>query len=663
MRLIVLHTLLKAAVALMIVLMSVVMSGRVCAQEIKDPKIDSLIQMSHTVPDTIAAKINNDICWKLRNLNPEIAIQYGKKGLDFATRTGNRLEEVKAYAYLGVCQRNLDNFDEALKYYKIGIDKATKYGVDEQLGYGYVNLGNLLIYQGKYDEAERQLKAALPIAQKLGDSSVLAYVYLNLGRSRLGMKKFDESEAYFMKAIDIRTECKKLNSQVSVPMKYLADCHATAGLTQLALKEYINTLEVVDRVGDYDLLGELTYNIAKIYYSEKGNNRNYDSAFFYADQSLKFARNIGSKKAIAEAYSIMTDIYKTKKDYKGLTDCYLRQIECYDSLFKKQVEQQQYNIKYSADAYTRQLEIESLSHEKRWRWHINIMSIIILCVAVGVLLIIIFNIRKVKRLNKLIESQNQSLEAANYEITSSINYARRIQKSALSTPENVAEIFPDSMVYYVPKEIVSADWYRVENVKGRIIVAEGDCTGIGVPGSLLTMMAISILKDTVNVSANAGTPIKASQMLDKMRQQVKKMFSNDGSGFDGGMDAAIAVIDPQTRRMSFAAACQTALLIRDGEVIQLKGDSMRVGSFIREDNFTEQEVQLQQGDALFLMDNGIRDLKNPDGERFISGRLTDFLINCKDKPMAEIRDLLHDEIRAWSQSADFDDMTMIGLRI
>ncbi len=189
----------------MIALMSVVMSGRVCAQEIKDPKIDSLIQLSHTVPDTIAAKINNDICWKLRNLNPEIAIQYGKKGLDFATRTGNRLEEVKAYAYLGVCQRNLDNFDEALKYYKIGIEKATKYGVDEQLGYGYVNLGNLLIYQGKYDEAERQLKAALPIAQKLGDSSVLAYVYLNLGRSRLGMKKFDESEAYFMKAIDIRT--------------------------------------------------------------------------------------------------------------------------------------------------------------------------------------------------------------------------------------------------------------------------------------------------------------------------------------------------------------------------------------------------------------------------------------------------------------------------
>ena len=353
------YTLFRAIIVALIVLMSVMTSGRVVAQSVVDKKIDSLINVAMHAPDSLAAELNNDICWKLRNINPEIAIQYGMKGLDFAKRTNNILQEVKAYAFLGVCQRNLDNFDEALKYYKLGIEKAVKFNVEEQLGYGYINLGNLLIYQNKFTEAENQLKMALPIAQKLGDSSVLAYAYLNLGRARLGIKDFDKSEEFFQKAISIRTECKKLNKSVSVPKKYLADCHSAAGLTQLALQEY--------------------FCISNIYYSDNAL-KNYDSAFYYANQSLKYARNIGSKKAISESYGILAEIYKKKKDYKGLNDCYIRQMECYDSLFKKQVEQQTYNIKYSADTYTKQLEIESLNNEKSLRSSINMMSIIILLI-------------------------------------------------------------------------------------------------------------------------------------------------------------------------------------------------------------------------------------------------------------------------------------------
>ena len=659
------YTLFKAIVVALIVLMSTLTSARVGAQSVVDKKIDSLINVAMHAPDSLAAELNNDICWKLRNINPEIAIQYGMKGLDFAKRTNNILQEVKAYAFLGVCQRNLDNFDEALKYYKLGIEKAVKFNVEEQLGYGYINLGNLLIYQNKFTEAENQLKMALPIAQKLGDSSVLAYAYLNLGRARLGIKDFDKSEEFFQKAISIRTECKKLNKSVSVPKKYLADCHSAAGLTQLALQEYKQTLSTIDAFGDYDLLGELTFCISKIYYSDNAL-KNYDSAFYYANQSLKYARNIGSKKAISESYGILAEIYKKKKNYKGLNDCYIRQMECYDSLFKKQVEQQTYNIKYSADTYTKQLEIESLNNEKSLRSSINMMSIIILLIVAAVLIFIITNIRKVKRLNTLIETQNKSLEDANYEITSSINYARRIQKSALSTTENFTEIFDDSMVYYVPKEIVSGDWYRVENVKGQIIVAEADCAGDGVPGSLLSMMGMSIFKDTVNSAVNSTIPMKASVMLEKMRQQVKKMFSHNAenkSPFDGGMDASLAVIDKENMRMSFAAACQTALIVRNGEVTQLKGDSMPVGNFIREEDFTEQDIQLQHGDAIFLMNNGIRDLKSPSGERFGSSRLAELLAECSDKPMPEIRVILHNEIHAWSQSSASDDMTMIGFRI
>lgn len=643
-----------------IVLTITPLEGR--AQDKFNSVVDSLIKLALNAPDSLAAQYNNDVCWKLRNISPEIAIQYGMKALEKATETQDKLQLVKAHAYLGVCQRNLDNFDEAQKYYDLGIKYAKMYDVKDQLGYGYVNLGNLLIYREKFKEAEENLLRAKPIAEQLGDSGILGYVYLNLGRVWLGLKDYKKSEENFNKSIEIRTKCKKLNKQVCIPCKYLADCHAEAGQTDRALNEYIATLKQADYISDYDILGEVAYRVAKIYYEKK---HQYDSTLQYANESLKYARNIGSKKAITEAYDLMTDIYKAKKDYKSLSDCYIRQIECYDSLLKKQVEQQSYNIRYSADAYKRQTEIASLNDENRWRWHINVMSLIILVVAALAVTLIIINIRKVKSLNKMIEARNAKLESANYEITSSINYARRIQKSALSTIESITNIFPDSMVYYMPKEIVAGDWYRVETLKGHIIIAEGDCTGTGVPGSLLTMMGISIFKDTVNAFLKDNAPMKASAMLDKMRQQVKKMFNSndDDTEFDGGMDASIAVIDPQTRRLSFAAASQTALLLRDGVVTQLKGDSMRVGKFIRETDFTEQDVQLQRGDTLYIMNNGIRDLKNPDGERFICGRLEQFLIENNEKPMTEIGSLLHDEIHAWCQSSECDDITAIGIRV
>ncbi len=135
-----------------IVLTITPLEGR--AQDKINSVVDSLIKLALNAPDSLAAQYNNDVCWKLRNISPEIAIQYGMKALEKATETQDKLQLVKAHAYLGVCQRNLDNFDEAQKYYDLGIKYAKMYDVKDQLGYGYVNLGNLLIYREKFTEAE-----------------------------------------------------------------------------------------------------------------------------------------------------------------------------------------------------------------------------------------------------------------------------------------------------------------------------------------------------------------------------------------------------------------------------------------------------------------------------------------------------------------------------
>ncbi len=641
----------KLSIIIAILILSV---GGVWAQS--TDAIDSLIAVADNAPDSLVAEYNNNVCWKLRNVAPEMAIQFGMRAIENAQQTDNKEQLVKGYAYTGVCHRNIDNFDEALEYYKLGIKYALEYGLDDQLGYGYINLGNLLIYQKKYREAEAELDKALPIAMKLQDSAILGYVYLNLGRTRLGHRDFDKAEEYFQMSIDVRTKCKKLNKQVNVPRKYMADCHAAAGLKQLALTEYMSILKNVDMIGDYDLLGELTYDIAKIYYDYK----RYDSAYAYATRSLNYARWIGSKSALSEAFSIINNVCGQKKDYKMLVENRMKQIEFNDSLFRKQGEQKMNAIQYSVFSYQKKAEITKLNEEKKSRQYVTTIALSALAIVGIFLFFVLTNARKVRNLNKLLENQKHSLEKVNTEIVSSVTYARRIQQAALTPSGVISGIFPDSMVYYRPKEIVSGDWYCVEAFDGLKIVMEADCTGISVPGAMLSMMGMSMFKDIINAADGSVSPAK---VLDDMRRHVKKLFSANKEQ-DGGMEATLFVMDCKSMTMTFAAAAQSALLIRGTETVVLKGDPMPVGRYIDEQPFSQQTVQLRDGDSIYMMNGGIRAITNPDGERFASRRLTDFLVECATMPMAEICTRLEAEIEEWRQSqTPDDDMTMLGFRV
>ena len=646
-------------VAVLAVVLAVLAPAGVHAQF--SPKIDSLIAIAESAPDSVAAARNNDVCWKLRNINPEIAIKFGMKAIDLAKDHNDYEQLVKGYAFVGVCQRNLDNYADALEYYRLGINDAKKYGILDQLGYGYINLGNLLIHEGKYDEAEVELQKALPIAEQINDSAVLGYVCLNLGRTRLGNGDYENAEKYFLRSIEIRTKCKKLNSQINVPRKYLADCHAAAGDKMRARKEYMETLNNADLIGDFDLLSELTYNIAQQHFEDK----RYDSSLAYATESLRYAKYLGSKKAIMLAYGMLTDIYRATGDQKRLAETFRDQVDCNDSIFKTNLQLKLFNIEYSADAYNKQLEIERLTEQNLMQKRLTWLSYIILLLVVAALVFIYVKGKKIKKLNLELAAQKDSLAEVNNEITSSMHYAKRIQRAALNTDASVEEVFPDYMIYYHPKEIVSGDWYRVEERRGLKIVIEADCTGNGVPGSLLSMMGISVFKDVINALAISGEQLKANVVLDKMHNIVKAMLEkNSGEiSVESGMDVSLAIIDPEKMTMSFAAASQTALMVRGDEVSRLVGDNMTIGKGAHTVPFTEHEVLLKKNDAIFFSNNGVIGLKNVSGEKFFGTKLPILLAENNALPMKEIAKKLEDAISVFRGDGQDDDMTVLGFRV
>lgn len=626
-------------------------------------KIDSLISLAEVAPDSIGARLNNDVCWKLRNMNPDIALRFGMKAIDIARRIGDNEQLVKGYAFVGVCHRNLDNFADALEYYKLGIDLAIKFGIKDQLGYGYINLGNLLIHENKFVEAEKELEKALPIALEIKDSAVLAYVYLNMGRTRLAARDYDKSEEYFMDALDIRLKCKKLNHQCNVVRKYLADCHAAAGLVGLARKEYMTTLSNVDIIGDYDLLSELTINLANQFYDEK----NYDSALVYAHRSLDYSKHLGSKNAITTAYDLIINIYSIQNLDKELADIYINQVECNDSIFNSKLEQSVFNIKYSANSYKKQVELSALSDRKKIQTIFTIGFTVLVLLGVGILFVYIVNNKKVKKLNTELDKQRNALAISNKEITSSIRYAHRIQNAVLNTLESVRSYFPDSMIYFNSKDIVSGDWYRIESRRNYKIIAVGDCTGHGVPGSLLSMMGVSALKDAINSIDISGDELLPASILNRMRIVVKSMVKKNGDvekNINDGMSMSLGIIDTDTNMMKYACALQIIIHVRNSHVSQLKGDRMPVGNYVKENDFTNYKIQLQSGDALFFPTDGIKDQTDERGQKFLGKRLLGFVADNSRLPMSQVGVRFDAVMKKWCKGAEqLDDMTMIGIRI
>ncbi|MDA3824010.1 MAG: hypothetical protein PF450_15555, partial [Bacteroidales bacterium] len=105
---------------------------------------------------------------------------------------------------------------------------------------------------------------------------------------------------------------------------------------------------------------------------------------------------------------------------------------------------------------------------------------------------------KVEERTQEIRAQKEQIEKQNKEIKYSFDYAKRIQSTVLPPSDVFETIFAEHFIYFKPKDIVSGDFYWISQKENKIIITASDCTGHGVPGSLMSMLGITMLHEIVN---------------------------------------------------------------------------------------------------------------------------------------------------------------------
>ncbi|GAB4142663.1 MAG: hypothetical protein Fur0041_17750 [Bacteroidia bacterium] len=257
------------------------------------------------------------------------------------------------------------------------------------------------------------------------------------------------------------------------------------------------------------------------------------------------------------------------------------------------------------------------------------------------------------------------IEQKNEDISASILYARRIQDAILPPEEILREHFGEMFILYKPKDILSGDFYWAEKRGKYTYLAVVDSTGHGVPGALLSLMGHNLLNQAVH-ERELTKPAAILDYLNAGIQHTLNQYKKSGELRDG-MDISLCVFEEGSNVLYFAGAINPMYIIRNGMLIQSKGNRFSIGSYF--DNkmrpFTNQETELQSGDVIYLFTDGYADQFGGEDDRKLSQRrFRELLMDIHDKPLQDQKAFLDHQLEEWMKGGrQTDDICVIGIKI
>jgi PAS domain S-box-containing protein len=257
------------------------------------------------------------------------------------------------------------------------------------------------------------------------------------------------------------------------------------------------------------------------------------------------------------------------------------------------------------------------------------------------------------------------IQDKNHKIEDSINYAQRIQSSILPDIRSVREYLPKSFIYYKPRDVVSGDFPWFFQKGDEIYIAVVDCTGHGVPGALLSFVGYFLLNNIVDHDRS----MTAADVCDLLHFGVRKTLKQDTEEAEArdGMDIAFCKINHKEKELQFSGAHRPLYQLRDGELLEYKGDRKAIGGIPHrkkeEEKFTNYSIKFKRGDKFFFFSDGLPDqLGGPEEKKYSPKRIRDLILENKYLPIEKYSGLFSEDFERWrGDGKQIDDVLLIGI--
>ena len=716
----------KIRYAVVITTLVVGLIGSAYAQKSSEKTIDSLdiLLQSYYANDMPAADISS-LLLKLYNLSsisqPYLALEYAGQALQL--ESDNPSGQASWYQKIADIYFEQKVYYMAMENYLMAYTLYNQLEMKREMAYALLNIGRTYFIQNVEDVAMSYYQQSESIFLQIGDRKGQVRAKNNIGSVNLAMYQYDKAELNFEDALNISLETKD-PQLIAETYRFLAalydqndDYENEEEMLEYAVSRFRIAGNKIEIAKTYFSIGEMHYRnevYDKAYanyqkalnlfseldvYQSIASVYNRQGRIFYKQQKLHVAEHLAQLSLSmsdlnswlvqkAEALQLLSDIKqslgKTDSAYYYLTRFTMVQ----DSVFEAKKAESFSELQVSISTKEKEKEL-ALAQEKinRNKLVITIFVIVGLMAAVF-MFVIIRNSRKITKVNQKLKTQNDEInsqkleiERQNLDITSSINYAARIQTAMLPDIDFLKKHFADGFVYFHPREVVSGDFYWFSEVKterppslfrrkdikeddsGKIIVAVIDCTGHGVPGAFMSMLGDALLNQIINYQKITSPDV----ILNELNKLIMTTLQQDTSLNNDGMDAAICVFDKVTKQLSYAGAKSPLLYIQDGEVFKINGDHKSIGGMHKGDelSFTNHTIDISKPTTLYIYSDGYQDqFGGPYGRKFMAKRFRDLLVDISGLPFPEQSDILYKSFNEWrNDNIQMDDTTILGIRI
>lgn len=631
------------------------------------------------------------------------AYQYYYKALDIYKEINNKQGIAVESINLGYLYRQDGNITKAIESYhkalKIQIEINDKLGVATS----YNNIGFIFDNQDEPVKAleyyNKALDCYLSIKNKDGIANTclnIAYIYKAYGDPLCKDSK-KECQTFANKiAISYLNKSAKIYEEINDKIGLANSLNLLGGIydvygdpecadsqeclkssSKKALAYYEKALTL--RIEANNLAGiSLSYGSLAEYMFQRGD---LNLALDYGTKSMNSAKELGSPEKIQEAAFILKRIYEKQKQFQKSLGMYELYIQMRDTIeneeTKKSVLKKGFQIEYEKKATADSVRVSEekkvtnaqLKQEKTQRF--ALYGGILL---VGLFGVFMFNRFKItKKQNHLIQLQKTELqkqkelvEEHQKETLDSIHYAKRIQTALIANSDFITQHIPDNFIYFNPKDIVSGDFYWATKHKDKFYLAVCDSTGHGVPGAFMSLLNMGFLSEAIK-EKNIEKP---NEIFNYVRERLISTISDGGQ--KDGMDGILICVESPSLverdgrvRITYAAANNEPILIRNNEIVELPKDKMPVGKGEKTEMFSLQSVELQFGDALYLYTDGFADqFGGPKGKKFKYKPLNELLLSIKDSALPEQKERLETAFSNWQGNQEqVDDVLIIGIKI
>lgn len=648
-------------------------SRALSAQESGAAAIFSEIQQKGA--DTSRLYALNEACIQfVRNNEYDSAIRYTQFVIDYATKGNYPRQLASAHNILANCYYFRGLYPESVKSYLIALKIYEKLKDSTRIANCYNNIGNTYTRQKYYDQAIDYHQKALAIRLRLNDKDNIANSYNNIANIYHSQKKFSEALENHYRSLKIKME-QQDTAMLVLSLNNIGGVYTDLGRYDSAIVFHRRALEMNALATKNEEDEEIAYvNLCRTYMLMK----DYSTAEMYGMKALDIASRIGDAETMLEANDLMSRIYQQTGRYDKALDYYQKYIWFRDSLYNEEntakllAEEYQYKLekKLDEEKLTQARKDAIAETEKEKQNQILILVCSLLAVVVGFAVFIYRSYVKKREVSEKVIQQNAVIREKQKEIIDSINYAKRIQNAVLPDVDDFRNEFDDAFVYNNPKDIVSGDlfWFaKLSTTSANPIelkvVALADCTGHGVPGGFMSLLATQLLHGSVK-NPDINSP---GELLQYMNTRISQDLNKSSKErINDGLDIAVCAIDFARNQVYYSGANRPLWILRGNTIEETDATRASIGAYTPENQeFTTHTLTLQKGDKLYLFTDGITDQFGASAnKKFTKKRLKEFLLSTSHLSMNDQCEKFTALMKAWQGDMEqTDDMMMIGIKL